>query len=64
VLSLFPALFGREIDGAQFFMAAGESLAHVNYLASRGLLEREIDTQGVAHYRRVGERFEPSALHG
>jgi hypothetical protein len=34
-------------------MATGESLAHLNCLMARGLATRELDSGGVAWYRRA-----------
>jgi predicted DNA-binding transcriptional regulator len=31
-------------------MATGEAVAHLNCLMRRGLVRRETDAQGVAHY--------------
>jgi len=34
-------------------MATGESIAHLNYLLSRGVLQVETDPQGVRWYRSI-----------
>ena len=53
-VDVFTALFSREIDpkSGVLGMATGESLAHLNYLIRRHEAFREIDSDGVAWYRR------------
>lgn len=47
------ALFPRELDAHQTTFALGESLAHLNHLVARGLLERGRPSgQGLDWYRR------------
>ncbi len=63
-LEVFPVLFSREIDDRQFFMAAGESLAHLNYLLARGHLHREIGPDGIARYEQGEIALEASTREG
>jgi glyoxylase-like metal-dependent hydrolase (beta-lactamase superfamily II) len=52
----FPALFSREIrpdDGNLVSMATGESLAHLNWLVQAGRARADIDSSGVAWYRKL-----------
>ncbi len=62
VTDVFPALFNKEIAESQFFMAAGESLAHINYLEARGLLAGEIGDEGIALYRATDRDFDPAGI--
>jgi glyoxylase-like metal-dependent hydrolase (beta-lactamase superfamily II) len=48
---VFPVLFRGEIRGSNLVMATGESIAHLNYLANQGRIERDRDSAGVAWYR-------------
>ncbi len=48
-----PVLFRRELAGMHFLLALGEAVAHLEYLAHRGDLERQARGEVVA-YRRVG----------
>ena len=52
-IDVFPALFKREIGPEVFFMATGESLAHLNCLIGRGRATVERDEKGVDWYRRT-----------
>jgi glyoxylase-like metal-dependent hydrolase (beta-lactamase superfamily II) len=49
-VDVFPALFRSRITSGNFGMATGESLAHLNCLRARGLIERHADTHGVDWY--------------
>lgn len=53
-LELIPALFGRELQPQDLGFGLGEGVAHLNYLANRGLMRSELDAAGV-------RRFEPTA---
>ena len=46
---LLPVLFRRELAGMHFFLALGEAVAHLEYLARSHRLEREIEA-GVTRY--------------
>lgn len=50
-IDVFPALFKRKIGPEVFFMATGESLAHLNCLRARGLARVTRDEQGVDWYQ-------------
>ena len=50
---VFSILFKRKINGDNFSMATGESLAHLMCLVHRGILSRHVDDSGVAWYQRV-----------
>jgi glyoxylase-like metal-dependent hydrolase (beta-lactamase superfamily II) len=50
----FPALFRRKITGFDFFLALGESVAHLHLLESIGLAERSFEN-GIYRFRAVGE---------
>ena len=52
-IDVFPALFKRKIGPEVFFMATGESLAHLNCLLGRGLATVSRDENGVNWYRRA-----------
>ncbi|HEX7060590.1 MAG TPA: MBL fold metallo-hydrolase [Woeseiaceae bacterium] len=47
----FPALFKSAIDDKNLIMAAGESIAHLNYLLESGRIDAETDADGVTWYR-------------
>ena len=49
---VFPALFRREITGANLIMATGEAIAHLNYLLEQGRITVEADHHGVNWYQR------------
>ncbi len=51
-VDLFSALFRRPIGLEMIGMATGESLAHLNCLIGRGLIQRETDAAGICWYRR------------
>lgn len=46
-IDVFSSLFARPIGEAVLGMATGESVAHLNYLAGKGLARRETDGDGV-----------------
>jgi glyoxylase-like metal-dependent hydrolase (beta-lactamase superfamily II) len=50
---VMPSLFTREIGVFEFSFAMGETLAHLNYLVTDGLLERHRDDDGLIRYRRA-----------
>jgi glyoxylase-like metal-dependent hydrolase (beta-lactamase superfamily II) len=52
-VDVFPALFRAKITSGNFGMATGESLAHLNCLRKRGLVDRRTDASGVDWYSRV-----------
>jgi len=52
-IDVFPALFKRKIGPEVFFMATGESLAHLNCLIGRGLATVSRDENGVDWYRQA-----------
>jgi len=49
-IDVFPALFKRKIGADVFFMATGESLAHLSCLVARGLATVSRDAEGVDWY--------------
>lgn len=49
-VDVFPALFRSRITAGNFGMATGESLAHLNCLRARGLIDRHADSDGVDWY--------------
>lgn len=51
-VDVFPALFKREIGPDLYFMATGESLAHLNCLLAREEITVERDADGVDWYQR------------
>jgi glyoxylase-like metal-dependent hydrolase (beta-lactamase superfamily II) len=51
----FPALFKRSIDEGSIQLATGETLAHLNCLVGRRLVERERDANGVDWYSQTPE---------
>lgn len=46
VVDVFPAIFGRKIDGDLIGLATGEALAHLNCLIGRGEVRRETGDDG------------------
>ena len=52
-IDVFPALFKTEIKRGNLIMATGESIAHLNYLIGRGIVERERDADQVDWYRSL-----------
>ncbi len=52
-IDLFEVLFRGAITDSNLIMAAGESVAHLNYLTARGELEVSADDAGVKWYRAV-----------
>ncbi len=53
-LELLPVMFRRDLNAAQVAMAAGECVAHLNYLVYANKLERQQDSAGVYRYRSIG----------
>ncbi|MFQ5346654.1 MAG: MBL fold metallo-hydrolase [Rhodothalassiaceae bacterium] len=51
-VDVFPALFRRRVAGLEFALATGEALAHLHYLESLGIVERQ-EKDGVARFRTV-----------
>ena len=47
---LIGTMFRRELDPFQTFLALGETLAHLNYLARKGTLVRAVGADGVARF--------------
>jgi glyoxylase-like metal-dependent hydrolase (beta-lactamase superfamily II) len=47
----FPALFKARISDSNLIMAAGEAVAHLNYLLERGEMTVSRDSEGVLRYR-------------
>ena len=54
----FGPLFNREIDENSIQLAIGETLAHLNCLMGRRLVQRERDAQGVDWYSQKTDIFE------
>ncbi len=50
---VYPVLFRRTINDGNRSMAVGESIAHLNCLMSRGLMERSLNEAGQYIYRSV-----------
>ncbi len=57
----FSALFKREIDDNSIQLAIGETLAHLNCLMGRRLVQRQQDAEGVDWYSQVTDIFEDEA---
>ncbi len=53
-IEVFPALFKSPVDERNLIMAAGEALAHLQYLARRGKLRSELGPDRVRRYRTIG----------
>ena len=51
VADLLPLLFRRDLDPQQTSFAAGEALAHVNYMRAEGRLDGADDFDGVVRFR-------------
>ena len=56
----FPVLYRRKLKGTDYVMALGESLAHMHYLESLGVLER-VDGMPI-RFKTVGELDESIVL--
>ena len=54
-IELLPVLFKRELDQHSLGLAVGECIAHLNYLISRGQIERTEDSEGRYHYHSVDD---------
>jgi glyoxylase-like metal-dependent hydrolase (beta-lactamase superfamily II) len=52
-VDVFNVLFRRRVGADMLTMATGESVAHLNCLIARKLAVRELDSAGVAWYRRA-----------
>ena len=52
-IDVFPELFARKVDSSAYMMAVGESVAHLNCLRARGLVEVERDEDNVNWYRAI-----------
>jgi hypothetical protein len=50
--ALLPLLFRRPLDRHQTAFALGEALAHLQYLAGQGTLDRSTGADGVERFRR------------
>lgn len=51
-IDAFPVLFRSEISDSNLIMAAGESVAHLNYLLDLGEITTHIDAAGIRWYQR------------
>lgn len=51
----FPALFNRSLEGHNFGLATGETMAHLNCLLRRRQASCELDEKGVKWYRQLPE---------
>jgi len=49
---LLPLLFERRLDNFQLFFAMGETIAHLNYLLRRGVLDRAEGSDGIYRFVR------------
>ena len=47
---LIGTMFRRTLDPFQTFLALGETLAHLNYLARKGVLTRAVGADGVVRF--------------
>ena len=61
-IDVFGELSGRPIGSnlGLLGLATGESIAHLNHLLARGEAVKEIDAEGIAYYRTIGLRDQPS----
>ncbi|MEM0954141.1 MAG: MBL fold metallo-hydrolase [Pseudomonadota bacterium] len=57
----FDPLFNRDIDDNSIQLAIGETLAHLNCLMGRRLVQRQRDAQGVDWYSQKTDIFEEEA---
>lgn len=62
VVDLFSAVFGRPIGEEDLSMATGETLAHLNYLVSRGRARYETRNGGAAHFVATGDEGEDDLI--
>ena len=63
-IDCFPALFKREITENSIQLATGETLAHLNCLIGRRLVQRERDADGVDWYIQKADIFEDEVWNG
>jgi len=52
-VEVFSVLFKRKITKDLLLMATGESIAHLNCLLSRGLVNSEKDEKGMIIYTKI-----------
>ncbi|MEM7255456.1 MAG: MBL fold metallo-hydrolase, partial [Pseudomonadota bacterium] len=52
-VDVFPAIFKSTITDYTFFMATGESIAHINCALDRRMLVEQFDDDGVAWYSQA-----------
>jgi glyoxylase-like metal-dependent hydrolase (beta-lactamase superfamily II) len=52
-IDAFPVLFKSEITDSNLVMAAGEAIAHLNYLQNQGTVSSWLDTHKVRWYQSV-----------
>ena len=52
-VEVFSVLFKRKITSDLLLMATGESIAHLNCLVSRGLVNSEKDEKGIISYTKI-----------
>ncbi len=53
VVDTFGVLFGRRVPAGHLVLAAGEAIAHLNYLLAEGDAVAETDADGVRWFRRA-----------
>jgi glyoxylase-like metal-dependent hydrolase (beta-lactamase superfamily II) len=53
---VLPTMFRRVPRGFHRLLAIGEAVAHLNYLYTRGALQRSVDGAGITRFVAVGER--------
>ena len=63
-IDCFSALFKREITENSIQLATGETLAHLNCLIGRRLVQRERDAEGVDWYIQKADIFEDEVWNG
>lgn len=49
-LDVLPVMFRRPLQGMHFFLAMAEALAHLEYLAASGRVQRDLGTAGITRY--------------
>jgi glyoxylase-like metal-dependent hydrolase (beta-lactamase superfamily II) len=48
--SALPVMFARTLKGFHRFLAIGEAIAHLEYLAAEGQVARSVDATGLVHF--------------
>jgi glyoxylase-like metal-dependent hydrolase (beta-lactamase superfamily II) len=53
-VDVLPVMYSRPLRGFQRFLALGEAIAHLEYMAATGMLQRQVDGGGVVRFAAAG----------